>query len=868
MSPAATGSTDKKTCPYCEKKGLPILPLRYAVARADIGNAPKLAAPFGEGVSNIALPDKRAHYTLRLLRAGYLYVYDERYGERGWSAYQVADGGYLFPFDPYVEAPAGGWRQMHFSCSRSADQSVARCITVDDAANAKDIWMGFSDVVWTQSVLKAHASASYRNAHMRCIDVAKVRGGSNQPHATKLVNLGQRIAEYAAKPVVLAAGTAAYVKALLPTPLTHPKQLLDTSNAGKLAYKLCSALVTGLLPGAFTPKQTHGPMPAAAWAFAGHSFFADAELAASMEAFGEAQTKPYAMHAGMVALDDAAGIAMELNGLIHQLTAEFTEAPQRKWKHDTAATIKMFEHAAVNGAIEEDNKHGNSAVYAPTGEKAEFIMHDATWGKYAKLMKSKNAADEVLKQYGVDFKQYEQKLDFAALDQSYLAWLGAKPFKSYFTHNYDRKSLASGAVYSEVLGAVLHDLAGRKLILEHQQQALKDDPTVSDNLIARGLALNHDGLIQHWLAGADKAHAEGEKEQLAAAVTAVYAGWSAVMGGDPSSQRGIAKYVYQMSAAVLGNVDASIGRAWLTHKPQKRMVALMGALAKLDNPKLTLVDFHGVVTEAERAKILNQAIGKVLGKGLGMKSAATRFVKSQQVSMDTLVLIDEDKLKSGRVGGLTAQTLEETMAQTAPRLGGSVSEAGIGVVGFILTAINCKFAWHDFQTANGAQLDRQAANLLGQVTGLTGSSFDAASSILKVYSASRMGSQFATRAAAYADTAEWLTGAGRVLGGFGGIIVGTVGIFQGVDDHASGHAVLGWAEAGVGFLGILSGIALLASAVATGFIIGLVAGLLMLLIGHFKQDPVQDWIEKSTLGDRKLPPYSGQIPQNIALQTL
>ena len=61
--------TNEKKCEFCDKRGVPILPLRYAIAPAGAG-APAVATV------GIVPSATAAHYTRRLLRAGYLYVYD------------------------------------------------------------------------------------------------------------------------------------------------------------------------------------------------------------------------------------------------------------------------------------------------------------------------------------------------------------------------------------------------------------------------------------------------------------------------------------------------------------------------------------------------------------------------------------------------------------------------------------------------------------------------------------------------------------------------------------------------------------------------------------------------------------------------
>lgn len=884
MTPTVTVGPIEKTCPYCEKKGLPILPLRYAVARADMGNAPKLPSPFGAGVTNIALPGKQAHYTLRLLRPGYLYVYDERYGERGWSAYQIGEGGYLYPFDPYAQPPSGGWKQMHFSCSRTADQSVARCITVDDAAHAKHIWLGFSDVLWTNDVLGKHTSAAYRDAHMRCIDVALVRKGTDQPHASKLTSLGSKIAEYAACPADLVAETTPYVKKFLPSPFTDIRQMLASTAEGEFARQLSSGLILDLMPGALgSTLQTIGAIASAAWAFSASHLFADAALAESTEQWATEQAGPF--HAGMVALDDAPGIAMELNGLIQQRTAEFAEDPLRKWKHETALTIQMFEHAVKNGVVEEDDRHGNSAIYAPTKEAADKIMEqvqEESWQKYAKLTSSADSPSRIIAAYQSDWKAYENTHELNALDVSYLAWATAVKFKRYFTHNYDRTSLPCGAVFTEVVSAVVGGLGARVAIVKHLTDALAADPTQHESIFVRALAMNHEDLIKGWVEGAKEEHRGDINDTLLESVATTFDSWSALMSHDPAHYRGIVKYVYNVSTVVLDKLGTASAKGIMAITPQKRLMILMGTLLKLEDPNLALVSMRGIPTEAQRANILNRAIARTLGSNTGQyKSAALRIINTEKVTMEALVIVNEGHLlsaqsaKGGRTlgsaaiaGAVSVETLDAAIVRTAPRMGAIGGEMAGGVVGMILTILTCKSAVATMRTAKGAELDRAAANLMSQVTGLTGTSFEAVATVLERYSAMRMGSGFAARSASLASQVEWLSGAGKILGGMGGMIGGMVGVWQGHDELQDGHKALGYADIVAGVLGFAAGAALLAAWIVTGVVAGVVAALILLLIAYFKQNPVQNWIEKSKLGDGELPQYKGLVSQQMALTTL
>lgn len=186
-----------KTCPVCDQRGLPILPLRYAVARCDADvkeQAPPLVAPFGDGVTSIPLPTEQAQYTLRLLRPGYLYVFNEVRGE--WKAYVVNDDAYLMPFDVHSSTPPN--IQDAEPCARMQNSAAGRCVMIPDATHAGAVWMAFTDTAWTQTVLDRHRKEAYRKLHMQRIDVkAWATSAAQQPHLDALAKLATQVCEFA-----------------------------------------------------------------------------------------------------------------------------------------------------------------------------------------------------------------------------------------------------------------------------------------------------------------------------------------------------------------------------------------------------------------------------------------------------------------------------------------------------------------------------------------------------------------------------------------------------------------------------------------------------------------------------------------------
>lgn len=191
-------NAEQEHCPDCTRFGLPIMPVRYALAWNSPElktKAPGLIAPFGQGVNDIALP-KTAIYTLRRLRPGYLYVFNEVRGQ--WKAYLVSENYELQEFDYRQKAPPHT-NELSLVCSRHGTPPLAGCVMIPDAGNAGKVWFAFSDTPWTQKVFEKHRSQECRKRHMQVVDVkawVESGGSSSQAHITSIERIGEIVSEY------------------------------------------------------------------------------------------------------------------------------------------------------------------------------------------------------------------------------------------------------------------------------------------------------------------------------------------------------------------------------------------------------------------------------------------------------------------------------------------------------------------------------------------------------------------------------------------------------------------------------------------------------------------------------------------------
>ncbi|SOB97540.1 hypothetical protein SAMN05877962_10396 [Alloalcanivorax xenomutans] len=538
-----TSAQDGK-CPFCKKQGLPILPLRYAVARDDHESGPydpavpEVSGPFGADVQSVPLPEGQ-HYTLRLLRPGYLYVFNEVRGS--WNGYQVTENGYLFPFvtelihsslqsmDP--ESPEGidvhlipPTEEKEFSCTREPSHAhLARCIMIPNADQADAIYMVFSDVAWTKRTWHAYANdVDGRRSRMRRISLAGWKGGS-QPHMQEIL-----------EGLVSQTAESHYPW----QPPSSPKPIVKSASGERIATMdtmrvfPCSALEHSI-------QEVHGLR----------------EQVAGLTQWAREQAESSGMSPAIVALEDPVGITTDLAGLLRAKFKSFLEREDIKRPITIASTLNGLQEALENQAelnriqgakavavesispwydlpimatnnteavIEQSNQEEvmrkwherkleqDRAYRIEWEEKVRVAESEAiaeltaadldqarrnAWGKYGEMLKE-GQPDEWLEQtYKPALEAFDQN-QLAPLAQAHVTWMESSKLLAYFDDRYDAERMEDGQAFADTLLLCLQDTQQYDACQALYERWLSAESIQRENLLLRAMVFNQTAILE------------------------------------------------------------------------------------------------------------------------------------------------------------------------------------------------------------------------------------------------------------------------------------------------------------------------------------------------------------------------------------
>lgn len=866
-------------CPNCIRFGFPILLARYAVARTDAEvrrRAPPLQAPFGSGVQDIVLPASDAQYTLRLLRGGYVYAFNETRDE--WLAWQVNEHGDLSSFDIRDTSPPPQNDDAPASCSRHGSAMMSKCIVLPDATWGTTLWLAFSAAPWTARVWRRHQDAAYRQRSMRRIDMAGwVGSGNPQPHMASLYQTLDQVAEFH----------------LVDTYSVLP-ETPDATNLPRME----------VLPGAHALAHSLSGRVQ----YAQHQLDllrAQARLAARQVAPGH----PLAVAPALVALDDPVGIIADLNQLAVTRLLEWENEPERAEKRQSAAAITALREAIHQGAIEDEvHRKRTSAmvgrgivgvfggraaaqelsrslplwtddVFAVEDEEEVLRLGRTSWKKYRKHLRGGNEYARWLKNTYLDEQDRFYQKHIAALDDGYIAWLSAAAFKQHMVCNFDSTDTTSGILYQEAVTAMLQDATSRGKVFAYVLEKLENgDPLDPESILLRAQLWNQDALISDWKQVLASTSTEaGARDWLLAAngLSNAFKGLldNPAAGKSAGMYQGSARLLEHLSGPVTRMVGDEIGRmvaADVGRLPARWQMGLLTAMSQSGSPQTQLMDLTGYTTSKRARKALAMTLASRAGLNAAQQAsvAATAALESANATMDgarfkfgMLAFVDADQLKLFKAlnakavipGAAIQRHLQPTLsvvdlhdAMRSTVSGLHRSSYGYGVAGLVMMSASLG---HLNQQIMKAPVEGRAllkANFAAGVAALVGDSAIVLGEVgAKLPWLSRTLAEPMGRWMYNAGTrAAVLRAGGQILSGVAGILLGALLIYERARDlslnmgYGIAMGALGIATVVFSFM-TLSGVGIPAAV-----LLMIATAVVTVAVAYFKPDDVERWLDR------------------------
>jgi hypothetical protein len=810
--------TDPKKCEFCDKRGLPLLLVRDAVAAAGSGAPVSPALP-------IELASSAAYYTKRLLRSGYLNVYDE--ARKRWEEYFITADGYLFKLmnTPGV-IPVVPTKP--FSCPDEAHRALASCITVQDPKQATTVWLGFSDVCWTDAVRKAHEDPAQRKRHMVAIDVKAALASDKSPQGRPITQLTAVVAEYS-----------------------------------------------------MPPKE-------ARWSFDWNTIQFNVRYGQAEQLTKEFQV----MRPGtglIVTLPDPAGIAQELAMLMKRNMDLLLNQPENKRKLAASSAIDQLEGAirvrAENDEINAAEELANEQLAAnplgnwlsdSTRKRTEDMRNvtpreldrgsDQGWAKY--LVKFRDKERQLWqKKFQNDLKLHDAKY-IAPLATAHVMWMKSEIMANYFNLNFDDNNGESGAVYTKVVTHCVYSTQDKQACANLYNEWLDGKVTDTKNILLRAMVLNHKPIAD--------AIAAAIPETIKVSISPRQLPWDNVFGVYTNSVGRLTDGVQNAPALLITQIIGPIAR--LLSKPVdwkygiRHVIMAIGLISK---QPVAICRITGTREQFKRylVKQLYEASGQSADRKELRRAVAIEMKRQQMRGImqtghttgEWYLLADQEGIKNMPAGlspqeradyyARSLKTVEEVEEMNLGRWRKVISsDVRFGVITAVIQTIILTKLYED----EGKSLENEHADATYRLY--------AGFAAVSATTAEALGKALAGRVQLGLRYGQGLASVGgKILEKVGSRVGIITGLFVAVLDGVKSYNAIKEQQRGLAFLYFASaviGVVLTVtiayaagiSALVGSLIIPIIALLVILAIGigilieYVKDNPVQDWLERCPWG--------------------
>lgn len=536
-----------RNCEDCNKSGMAILPVRYAV----VPHAVNATLPDGLGnkVKDISLVHHK--YALRTLRQGYLYLYYEKHA-RGrhirWEIFSVSQTGLLWK---QLSAAAMQPYSDEVICALAGHNIPTSVIAIDTPEKCGRVWMAFSEHRWSSETFSMfEADAVLRDRRMQTFHPARWVAARSYSHGLDAseATIGA-VLEYKEKPAwypilatdvvpALSRADGSFSSNVLARQTTRHTLHSRHGQAARLVAEMKSI-------GRSLSAAANAPAVIALWDAAGIThelagFTHDvlgwvdkylAERAFQMNAMQHIESLKKALADGAVAAETSyqtttfANTAVGQRNRDRRFGALRKTEPRRSQQLEVCAILEdwadkglnydLFEPALVDADMAtEPNRSVYIKKVRTQAEQRPHRVRTRAWTKYE---------EKIDKPAYASFQRHYQSLH-AAADKilndrmgDLVAWLGSTALIDALTE-FHMENVDDGVAFATLVGEVINGMNGSV------QGAAKLDAWVNDlaadetNLLWRAVALNQKDMVAELRATLAEAQRYKQEQKLASTV--------------------------------------------------------------------------------------------------------------------------------------------------------------------------------------------------------------------------------------------------------------------------------------------------------------------------------------------------------------
>lgn len=880
--PGGLGACDpSKKCQMCDQRGLPILPLRYSLARTDVRagfTMPPLEGKFGAGVKDIVLPGARAQYTLRLARQGYLYVFNEARGE--WKGYFVTEDAYLLEFDVHADAPP--MEEFAPSCARMATSQLARFVTIPDPSRAGKVWFGYSEAPWAPEVLKRNRLSSERKKHMRSVDVKAWVGGARFDHTGEVSEAKRLVSEFAYEE-----------PAAKPRDPSQPaSQMVLDPATGKMIKQVNLEGVTIAGNPAFD--------------FTTFPFRRCKQQVVGMEEWvRKASPEVPAM---MLALNDPAGLTQDVSALIRELVRDFEVSDDRDWKLAAATGIKGLRKAIEDQAAAKELRDRRSS--AVTGKASAELYaagvikmpdsltaeqdrkaRDSAWGRY-----SDDYSEAKVTKFEADLERDTKAFTashLTPLATAFVRWYQSDLLRDWLVCNHHERLDAGGGAFTVIVQRCVEGVSAHDEIAVALLKDLNGRFDEKRNITMRALVLNDSEVAKYLEQGAgpslDLAKNAGAWSNILKAFA--YVDEKKKNPRTPASEwttpTGIAaNFMHETAGAIITalskagqSVKKGAASVALSVAVRYRMMALMGAVSGRQITRLPIraseAELAHFIVEAlssgqstaEKARV-RQRVDAHLQQELSERSGARtatgqRNARNRQV-FQWAVYWDDDAMRALRntnIANLDGVLLSEEQLRGVVRSRAASfasmnirADVGFGVVGLLLDTWNAADAFSKLDDEKQGSQWRRGIALSGALLGLTGTSVELTAIALERTAYGQVARAVRIASVDLTTTSMVIGWLGKMVGTLGAIFGAVVDGWKAYDAAKSGDIPMAILFGATALGGTIVALCVLFGTITAG--VGFVIMIILAIIGFvgeylinlIRDDKIEVWINMTPFG--------------------